>query len=95
MSQRPNIVFILMDDLGRRDLSCMGSTFYETPNLDRRSAEGMLLTDAYAACPVCSPSRQSATAGKDAARLAKQDPRLDPGGQIRSRFTAETSEILS
>ena len=50
-----NIVFILADDLGQRDLGCYGSTFYETPNLDRLASEGARFTDAYAACPVCSP----------------------------------------
>ncbi len=60
----PNIIFILMDDLGVRDLSCYGSEFYETPVLDRLAAEGMLFTDAYAACPVCSPTRASLMTGK-------------------------------
>ena len=61
---RPNIVFILIDDLGWRDLACYGSTFYETPNLDRLAARSMLFTDAYAACPVCSPTRASLMTGK-------------------------------
>ena len=52
---RPNIVLILIDDLGWRDLGCYGSAFYETPNLDRLAAEGVRFTDAYAAAPVCSP----------------------------------------
>lgn len=65
----PNIVFLLADDLGWRDLSCYGSTFYETPNLDRLAAEGMRFTDAYAACPVCSPSRASLLTGKYPARV--------------------------
>lgn len=60
----PNIVLILMDDLGWRDLSCYGSTFYETPRLDRLAREGMRFTDAYAACPVCSPTRASLLSGK-------------------------------
>lgn len=51
---QPNIVFLLADDLGWRDLSCYGSTFYETPNLDRLALQGMRFTDAYAACPVLS-----------------------------------------
>ena len=60
----PNIIFILIDDLGWRDLSCYGSTFYETPNIDRLAAEGMRFTDAYAACPVCSPTRASILTGR-------------------------------
>jgi arylsulfatase A-like enzyme len=60
----PNIVFFLVDDLGQRDLGCYGSTFYETPNLDRLARQGIKFTDAYAACPVCSPSRASMMTGK-------------------------------
>jgi arylsulfatase A-like enzyme len=67
--RRPNIVFVLIDDLGWRDLSCYGSPFYETPHLDRIAAEGLRFTDAYAACPVCSPSRASLLTGKYPARL--------------------------
>ena len=66
---QPNIVFLLADDLGWRDLSCYGSTFYETPNLDRLALQGMRFTDAYAACPVCSPSRASLLTGKYPARV--------------------------
>src|SRR5262249_5803590 len=47
-----NFVFILIDDLGWADLGCYGSSFHETPNLDRLAAQGMKFTDAYAACPV-------------------------------------------
>ena len=68
-----NFVFILIDDLGWRDLGCFGSTFYETPNLDRLATEGMRFTDAYAACPVCSPTRVSIMTGKYPARLATTD----------------------
>ena len=53
----PNIVFILIDDMGWKDLVCYGSPFYETPNIDRLAREGMRFSDAYAACPVCSPTR--------------------------------------
>ncbi len=61
---KPNIIFILIDDMGWRDLGCMGSSFYETPNLDQLAADGMLFSDAYAACPVCSPTRASIMTGK-------------------------------
>lgn len=64
MTDAPNIVFILIDDLGGRDLGCYGSTFYETPRLDALAREGMLFTDAYAAAPVCSPTRASIMSGK-------------------------------
>ena len=60
----PNIVMFLADDLGQRDLGTYGSTFYETPNLDRLAREGAKFTDAYAACPVCSPTRASLLTGQ-------------------------------
>lgn len=63
MSQ-PNIIFILIDDMGWMDLGCYGSSFYETPNLDRLAREGLRFTDAYASCPVCSPTRASVMTGK-------------------------------
>lgn len=70
---KPNIVFILADDLGAHDLGCYGSTFYETPNLDRLAKQGMRFTDAYAACNVCSPTRASIVSGKYPARLHLTD----------------------
>ncbi|MBN1583145.1 MAG: sulfatase [Anaerolineae bacterium] len=73
MATKPNIILILMDDLGWRDLSCYGSTFYETPNLDRLAAESMCFTDAYAACPVCSPTRASILTGKYPATVGVTD----------------------
>lgn len=63
-SSRSNIVFFLADDLGQRDIGVYGSTFYETPNIDRLGREGALFTDAYAACPVCSPTRASILTGQ-------------------------------
>lgn len=61
---KPNFIFILADDLGWKDLGCYGSAFYETPHLDRLAEEGVRFTDAYAACPVCSPTRASILSGK-------------------------------
>ncbi len=76
----PNIVFLLVDDLGWNDIGCYGSTFYETPNIDRLAKEGMRFTNAYAACPVCSPTRASILTGKYPARLNITDwiPGSDP-----------------
>jgi arylsulfatase A-like enzyme len=78
--KRPNILFVLVDDLGWSDLGCYGSTFYETPNLDRLAASGMRFTNAYAACPVCSPTRAAIMTGKHPARLNITDwiPGNDP-----------------
>jgi len=70
---RPNIVFFLVDDLGQRDLACYGSPFYETPHLDRLAKQGALYTDAYAACPVCSPTRASIISGKYPQRVGVTD----------------------
>ena len=72
-AQRPNILLILVDDLGWTDLACCGSEFYETPNLDRLCAEGMRFTDAYAASPVCSPTRASLLTGKYPATVGITD----------------------
>jgi arylsulfatase A-like enzyme len=66
-------VFFLIDDLGWKDLGCYGSTFYETPHIDRLAAQGMRFTNAYAACPVCSPTRASILTGKYPARLGITD----------------------
>ena len=66
---RPNIIFILADDLGWADLPVYGNRFNEAPNLDRLAAEGIRFTDAYAACPVCSPTRTSILSGQYPARV--------------------------
>lgn len=72
--ERPlNIVFFLVDDLGWSDTGCYGSTFYETPNIDRLSKEGVRFTSAYAACHVSSPSRASILSGKYPATLNLTD----------------------
>lgn len=75
---RPNVIFILADDLGWTDLSCYGSSFYETPNLDKLASEGVRFTNAYAVCPVSSPTRASFQTGKYPARLHLTD--YIPGG---------------
>ncbi|KGQ69634.1 sulfatase [Chelonobacter oris] len=67
--QKPNILFILLDDYGWSDTGCYGSSFYETPRLDQLAQQGARFTDAYASCPVCSPTRASILTGKYPARL--------------------------
>ncbi|MCC6862218.1 MAG: sulfatase [Bryobacterales bacterium] len=69
----PNIVFILIDDMGWRDLACYGNPVVETPAIDRLARGGMRFTNAYAACPVCSPTRASILTGKYPARLHLTD----------------------
>ena len=78
---QPNIIFILIDDLGWRDLACYGSSYYETPNIDRLATEGMTFSDAYAACPVCSPTRASILTGKYPATVGVSDW-IDWGGWV-------------
>ncbi|MHB8519181.1 MAG: sulfatase [Limisphaerales bacterium] len=70
---KPNFVFILIDDMGWADVGCNGSTFYRTPNIDRLARQGRRFTDAYAACPVCSPTRASILTGRYPARLHLTD----------------------
>ena len=83
----PNVVFILADDLGWRDLSCQGSSFYETPNIDRIYHEGIRFTNGYAACQVCSPSRAAIMTGKSPARIKITDYIGAPSGQQWKRNT--------
>src|SRR5438045_1620763 len=68
-AEKPNVVLILCDDLGWADLGCYGSKYHKTPHLDRLAARGARFTDAYAAAPVCSPTRAALMTGKYPARL--------------------------
>jgi arylsulfatase A len=70
---KPNIIFILGDDLGWAELGCYGNTFNETPNLDKLAKQGMRFTDAYAAAPVCSPYRAALMTGQYPARVGITD----------------------
>lgn len=72
-ADRPNVVLIVADDLGWADLGCYGSAFHRTPHLDRLAAGGLRWTDAYAACPVCSPTRAALLTGRYPARLNLTD----------------------
>ena len=69
LSRKPNIVFILADDLGYYDLSCYGNPYNNTPHIDYLANRGMKFTNAYAASPVCSPSRAAILTGRHPARL--------------------------
>ncbi len=62
--KKPNIVFILIDDLGWKDLGYMGSKYYETPNIDRLAGQGMIFTNAYANAANCAPTRASLLCGQ-------------------------------
>ena len=76
-TDKPNIIFILADDLGYMDLVCHGSKYYETPNIDRFATQSMRFTDAHSA-PVCVPTRAALMTGKSPARLHMTCVRL-PG----------------
>ena len=77
---QPNVLFILVDDFGSRDLSCYGSALYETPNMDRLAASGAKFTQAYVAYPRCVPSRFAIFTGKHPARVQgeKDSPHVEP-----------------
>jgi arylsulfatase A-like enzyme len=70
---KPNIIFMLVDDLGATDLGCFGSAFYQTPNIDRLAHDGLKFSHAYAACTVCSPTRASIISGRYPAELHLTD----------------------
>ena len=72
-SHKPNIIFILCDDMGWRDLGTYGSTFYETPNIDKLASQGMKFMDAYASSPECSPSRAGIMTGQYPSRVGITD----------------------
>ena len=65
----PNIVLIMADDLGWKDLHCYGNEKLDTPNIDRLAQQGLLFTDAYSAAPVCTPTRAALMTGESPARL--------------------------
>jgi arylsulfatase A-like enzyme len=66
--EKPNIIFILADDLGMNTLPAYGNTFMETPHIDQLAAKGMKFTRAYANCPTCKPSRAAIITGQYAPR---------------------------
>ena len=82
LNSRKNIIFFLVDDLGWADLSCYGSTFHETPAIDALAQSGVRFTHAYAACPVCSPTRASIITGRHPVRVGITD--WIPGQNIES-----------
>ena len=69
----PNIILVLVDDMGWMDLGCQGSDYFKTPNIDRLATEGMRFTNGYAACAVCSPTRAAVQTGRYPARIGVTD----------------------
>jgi arylsulfatase A len=84
--KKPNIILILIDDMGWTDLACFGSKYYETPNLDRLARQGMKFTNGYAACAVCSPTRAAVLTGRYPTRhgitdwIRPSEKKVNPSG---------------
>ncbi len=87
--QRPNILFIMIDDLGWKDLGVQGNRAVRTPHIDHLASEGMRFTDAYAASPVCSPTRAAVLTGQAPARLRITNHLPD-----RARFVPDNPKLL-
>ncbi|MBS1859642.1 MAG: sulfatase [Acidobacteria bacterium] len=94
---KTNFVFILADDFGWRDLGCYGNPYFATPNIDRLASQGARFTNAYAACPVCSPTRASIMTGKFPARTGVTDwipgRQSDPKGPVITPHTANELKL--
>jgi len=90
----PNIVVLLVDDLGFMDTGSYGSTFYETPHIDRLAETGMRFTQAYAASPVCSPTRAALLTGRHPARLGVTDWLPGPEQTLPRRLRAPEARGL-
>ncbi len=93
---KPNVVFFFIDDLGWADLGYQGSEFYETPNIDKLAASGMVFTDAYAAAPNCAPSRACLLSGQYTPRhgiFTVGDPRRG-NHALRRLEPIENKEVL-
>ena len=86
---KPNILFILIDDMGWMDLGCQGNPHVKTPNIDRFAMEGVRFTNAYAPAPVCSPTRAALMTGHSPARL-----HLTNHLPHQNRFTPPESKLL-
>jgi len=87
---KPNVLFLLVDDLGWTDVGCFGSSFYETPAIDELAAGGLRFTNAYAACPVCSPTRASLMTGKYPQRFGITDYISPTRGNQPEKWKRET-----
>jgi arylsulfatase A-like enzyme len=84
-SGKPNIVFILADDLGWTDVACFGSRYYETPNIDRLAAQGMRFTSAYTCGPNCAPTRAALMSGQYGPRTGVYTVGTGARGEARYR----------
>lgn len=92
-SKRPNIVFILTDDLGYGDLACYGHAFHKTPNLDRLAGQGVRFTDFVVSWPACTPSRGSILTGRYPQRNGLYDMIRNNEVNWKYQFTEETYAV--
>ncbi len=96
--RQPNVILILMDDMGWRDVGFMGNTFVETPHLDRLAKGGMVFSQAYASAPNCAPTRACLMSGQVTPRhgiYTVVDPRQPPGSPWHKLLAAESRSELS
>jgi len=93
-SSKPNVVIVVIDDMGWEQLGCYGSSFYKSPNIDKLAESGVRFTNAYASAPVCSPTRAALMTGKYPARLHLTDfiPGSDP--QDKTLLTPQWQKFL-
>jgi arylsulfatase A-like enzyme len=84
-----NVLFILVDDMGWRDLACYGHEIHETPNIDKLASQGMRFTQGYAACPICGPSRAAIMTGKFPSRWGFVDNFISREKNIRQFLKLE------
>ncbi len=96
-TRKPNFVFILMDDMGWRDVGFMGNTFVETPHIDRLAKQGLVFTQSYSAAPNCAPTRACLMSGQYTPRhgiYTVVDPRQPPGSPWHKLLAAESKSEL-
>lgn len=92
-AEKPNIIFILCDDMGYGDLGCYGQPYIETPNLDRMAAEGMRFTQAYAGSPVSAPSRASLMTGQHTGHCEVRGNKEYSSGKVMYGFNADLAVV--
>ena len=98
-TDKPNILFILIDDMGWKDIGCSGSTYYDTPHIDKLASEGIRFLNAYSAAPVCTPSRGAIFSGKCPARTQLTTVFNGPAGpddrlHDRSKYRGEKDQYF-
>ncbi len=96
---KPNILLILIDDMGWKDIGCAGSTYYDTPHIDQMASEGVRFLNAYSAAPVCTPSRGAIFSGKSPARTQMTTVFKGPAGpddrlHDKSKYRGEQDQFF-